>query len=71
MEYAKNPATVEMDVASIKNVIDLEDPKYKVYSDYSGPQTSQFIYGKPDTSQQQAAFYANSPQVKALMTYNV
>ena len=71
MEYAKNPATVTMDVASIKNVIDLDDPKYKVYSDYSGPQTSQFIYGKPDTSQQQAAFYANSPQVKSLMTYNV
>ena len=71
MDYAKNPATVAMDVASIKNVVDLNDPKYKAYSDYSGPQTSQFIYGKPDTSQQQAAFYANSPQVKALMTYNV
>lgn len=71
MDYAKNPATVAMDVASIKNVVDLDDPKYKAYSDYSGPQTSQFIYGKPDTSQQQAAFYANSPQVKALMTYNV
>lgn len=71
MEYAKNPPTVEMDVASIKNVIDLEDPKFKTYYDYSGPQSSQFIYGKPETSQQQAAFYANSPQVKSLMTYNV
>lgn len=73
MSEAYNPRVVKADPTAVTSVADAYyDPRKRQLYDYQDAATQSLIRGvKEDAIEQQAAFYANNPNVKSLMTYNV
>lgn len=71
-DYALNPPVAQIDPTAITSIADAYlDPKYRDLYSYTDAATQALIKGRPDAIQEQAAFYASSPNVKQMMTYNV
>lgn len=72
MSQALNPDVVKVDPTSVTSVADAYyDPKQRQLYDYQNAATQSLIQGREKAIEQQADFYANNPNVKGLMTYNV
>lgn len=72
-KLALDPAVVSMDVRSIRNAANWTAPEiaaqYGMFTDYSGPQTSKFIYGGSNTADAVGRYYNSSGDVAGLMNY--
>lgn len=72
-KLALDPAVVSMDVGSIRSAADWSAPEiaaqYGVFTDYSGPQASRFIYGGSNTADAIGRYYNTSGDVAGLMNY--
>jgi hypothetical protein len=72
-QLALDPAVVSMDVGSIRKAADWSAPEiasqYGMLTDYSGPQSSKFIYGNRGTADAIGKYYNTSGDVAGLMNY--
>lgn len=72
-QLALDPAVVSMDVGSIRKAADWTAPEiasqYGMFTDYSGPQASKFIYGNRGTADAIGRYYNTSGDVAGLMNY--
>jgi hypothetical protein len=70
---ALDPPVVSMDVDSIRGTADWSAPEiarqYSAFTDYSGPQTSRFIYGGKNTAEDIGQYYGNSSDIAKMMDY--
>lgn len=72
-KLALDPAVVSMDVSGIRKAADWTAPEiasqYGMFTDYSGPQASKFIYGGSNTADAIGRYYNTSGDVAGLMNY--
>jgi len=74
MSQALNPSVVEVDPSKIFGSLDYSAKGYGTSNpllDYRDAASQAMIQGRRGAIEQQADFYANNPNVKGLMTYNV
>lgn len=74
MSQALNPSVVEIDPSKIFGSLDYSTKGYSTANpllDYRDAASQAMIQGRKGAIEQQADFYANNPNVKGLMTYNV
>ena len=74
MSQALNPSVVEIDPSKIFGSLDYSTKGYSTANpllDYRDAASQAMIQGRRGAIEQQADFYANDPNVKGLMTYNV
>jgi hypothetical protein len=74
MSQALNPSVVEIDPSKIFGSLDYSTKGYSTANpllDYRDAASQAMIQGRRGAIEQQADFYANNPNVKGLMTYNV
>lgn len=72
-KLALDPAVVAMDIGSIRGASSWSAPEiasqYGMFTDYSGPQASKFIYGGNNTAEAIGRYYNTSGDVAGLMNY--
>jgi hypothetical protein len=74
MSQALNPSVTEIDPSKIFGSLDYSTKGYSTANpliDYQDAASQAMIQGRKGAIDQQADFYANNPNVKGLMTYNV
>lgn len=74
MSQALNPSVVEIDPSKIFGSLDFSTRGYNINNpllDYRDAASQAMIQGRKGAIPEQAAFYAQDPNVKNLMTYNV
>jgi hypothetical protein len=74
MSQALNPSVVEIDPSKIFGSLDFSTKGYNIANpliDYRDAASQALIRPREGIMEQQADFYANNPNVKGLMTYNV
>lgn len=74
MSQALNPSVVEIDPSKIFGSLDFSTRGYNINNpllDYQDAASQAMIQGRKGAIPEQAAFYAQDPNVKNLMTYNV
>jgi hypothetical protein len=74
MSQALNPSVVEIDPSKIFGSLDFSTKGYNIANpllDYRDAASQALIRPREGIIEQQADFYANNPNVKGLMTYNV
>lgn len=72
-KLALDPAVVSMNIGSIRGASSWSAPEiasqYGMFTNYSGPQASKFIYGGNNTAEAVGRYYNTSGDVAGLMNY--